>query len=145
VNNRVRLGLIASPIAVALIAIGYVFGNAVAPHPVAIRATPSPVVSTFRVLVPGPTQFVTVTVTPPPPQPSATVEDGTWTVGLDIKPGKYRTVGTVSDCYWSITKDGSNGDDIVANDIVTGGRPSVTVKSGQIFTSDRCGPWQKVG
>jgi hypothetical protein len=131
--------------AAALVAIGYLCGDATAPHPTAIKVTPSPVVSTLQVLVPGPTQFVTVTVTPPPPQPLTTVEDGTWTVGLDIKPGKYRTVSTVSDCYWAITKDGSNGEDIIANDIVDGGRPSVTIKSGQVFTSDGCGPWQKVG
>ena len=53
-----------------------------------------------------------------------TIRQGTWTVGTDIAPGTYRTTEAVSGmCYWEITRSGTNGDDIVANDIVTGGHP----------------------
>lgn len=45
--------------------------------------------------------------------------------------------------YWEIDSD-ANGDHIVANDIVTGGRPTVTLKNGQFFKTARCGDWIKV-
>lgn len=71
------------------------------------------------------------------------VGEGVWTVGVDIEPGTYRTVEPVSStCYWGIYRTGSNGEDIVANDIVTGGRPTVTLSEGQDFQSD-CGTWRR--
>ncbi|GAA1376663.1 hypothetical protein [Catellatospora chokoriensis] len=140
---RTKVAVVAAPIAVAIGIGGYLLGDAAGS---AAGPTPAPMVSTVRVAMPGPTQVITVTVAPPPAQPVVTIEDGTWTVGVDIKPGKYRTVTTVDDgCYWKIAKAGTNGDNIIANDIVNGGRPTVTIKVGQEFTSNRCGTWQKVG
>jgi hypothetical protein len=73
------------------------------------------------------------------------VDDGVWTVGVDLPAGKYRTTEAVSSqCYWSITKTGTNGSDIVQNGIPGGGRPSVTLKRGQDFETQRCGTWRKV-
>jgi hypothetical protein len=73
-----------------------------------------------------------------------TIGEGVWAVGVDVRPGTYRTTETVSgDCYWEIDSD-ANGDTIVANDIVTGGRPTVTLKNGQYFTTKDCGDWRKV-
>lgn len=73
-----------------------------------------------------------------------TIGEGDWAVGVDVQPGTYRTTGAVSgDCYWEINAD-ANGDNIVANDIVSGGRPTVTLESGQYFSSSRCGEWRKV-
>lgn len=73
-----------------------------------------------------------------------TIKEGTWTVGRDIEPGTYRTTADVAgSCYWGIYRTGSNGSDIVDNDIVTGGRPSVTLSAGQDFKSSRCGSWLK--
>lgn len=72
------------------------------------------------------------------------VTDGTWSVGTDVQPGTYRTEEAVaSNCYWEITAGGSNGSDIVENDIPGGGYPVVTVQDGQVFTSARCGTWAK--
>src|SRR3954451_4076259 len=72
------------------------------------------------------------------------IEEGTWTVGRDVAPGTYRTSQAVSgQCYWSITRTGSNGSDIVENDIVSGGFPTVTLKEGQDFTNSRCGTFVK--
>ena len=31
------------------------------------------------------------------------------------------------------------------NDIVSGGKPTVTIKKGQDFTTNDCGTWAKVG
>lgn len=72
------------------------------------------------------------------------IDEGTWSVGVDVQPGTYRAKDTVSDfCYWEITSD-ANGDHIVANDIVSGGRPTVTLKKGQFFKTHDCGTWAKV-
>jgi hypothetical protein len=72
----------------------------------------------------------------------AQIHDGTWTVGVDIAPGTYRTIEPVSGtCYWAIYKSGTNKDDIVQNDIVNGGYPTVTIREGQDFESSRCGTW----
>ncbi len=80
----------------------------------------------------------------PPPGPGASVGDGVYVVGQDLQPGTYRVSAAVTDgCYWQITKSGSNGDDIVQNDLPKGGFPQVTVKAGQDFKSERCGTWVK--
>lgn len=73
-----------------------------------------------------------------------TIKEGTWTVGVDIEPGTYRANSDVlSGCYWGIYRTGSNGSDIVDNDIVSGGRPSVSLSAGQDFKTSRCGTWSK--
>lgn len=75
-------------------------------------------------------------------QAAKTITEGTWTVGVDIQPGTYRASANVSSsCYWGIYRTGSNGSDIIENDIVNGGRPSVTLSAGQDFTTTRCGSW----
>jgi hypothetical protein len=73
-----------------------------------------------------------------------TITEGTWTVGVDIEPGTYRTKEPVgSSCYWGIYRSGTNKDDIIQNDIVTGGTPTVNLAEGQDFSSTRCGSWVK--
>lgn len=72
-----------------------------------------------------------------------TVTDGVWVVGTDIKPGTYRARNVPSDCYWAITRSGSNGDDIINNGIPGGGNPTVTLSKGQDFTTQRCGEWRR--
>lgn len=73
-----------------------------------------------------------------------TIREGTWTVGVDIQPGTYRVSADITDsCYWGIYRTGSNGSDIIDNDIVSGGRPSVSLSAGQDFKTTRCGSWTK--
>ena len=73
-----------------------------------------------------------------------TVGDGTWTVGRNIDPGTYLSTSDVgASCYWGIYTSGSNGSDIIENDIPGGGRPTVTLSTGQDFKSARCGTWSK--
>jgi hypothetical protein len=73
-----------------------------------------------------------------------TIREGTWTVGVDIAAGTYRTTDSVgSTCYWGIYTSGTNGDDIITNDIPGGGRPTVTLSKGQDFNTTRCGTWEK--
>ncbi len=80
-----------------------------------------------------------------PAGPTTTIDEGDWTVGVDIKPGTYRTTEPVSgDCYWGIYRAGSNQSDIIDNGIPTGGRPTVTLKKGQEFTNQGCGTFALV-
>ncbi len=73
-----------------------------------------------------------------------TVGDGTWTVGRNIDPGTYLSTSDVgASCYWGIYTSGSNGSDIIDNDIPGGGRPTVTLSTGQDFKTARCGTWTK--
>lgn len=76
-----------------------------------------------------------------------TVEDGVWTVGVDIPVGTYKVIEPIKGdelCYWSITRTGTNGNDIVSNDLPSGGRPQVVLKKGQDFSTQGCGTWQKI-
>lgn len=77
-----------------------------------------------------------------PASSTATIGDGTWLVGEDMAAGQWKTSGQVeAGCYWQISKAGTNGNDIIANDNVSGGVARVTVKKGQEFKSDGCGDW----
>lgn len=73
------------------------------------------------------------------------ITDGVWVIGEDREPGTYKTNAEVpSGCYWAIYKSGTNGRDIINNDIVDGGRPSVTLQVGHDFKTSGCGAWTKV-
>jgi hypothetical protein len=75
---------------------------------------------------------------------ATSIGEGTYTVGRDVEPGTYRAKEAVSsDCYWEITKSGTNGSDIVENDIPGGGFPTVTLKAGEDFTNHGCGTFIK--
>lgn len=68
--------------------------------------------------------------------------DGVHEVGVDIQPGKYKTAGASSDCYWSKNRrDGG----IIDNDIPGGDTTIVIEPSVFTFKSARCGTWHKVG
>lgn len=105
--------------------------------------------ATWQVPTPSPSPSIaspsaTTKPAPPPPPPPPTIDDGTWTVGLDFPAGTYRVTAQVpSDCYWAITKSGSNGEKIIANDIPGGGRPTVVLRKGQDFETNDCGTWEK--
>jgi hypothetical protein len=72
------------------------------------------------------------------------ITQGIWTVGVDIEPGTYRTAEPViGDCYWGVYTSGTNGSDIVDNDIPSGGFPTVTLSVGQDFENNGCGTFVK--
>jgi hypothetical protein len=115
---------------------------------VTVTATPTATTATVTgTAAAQPATTVTVTAAPPPPAAGTTIEDGTWTVGVDITPGTYRLSAPVTSgmCYWGIYRSGSNQQAIVNNGIETGGRPTVTLKGGQDFSSKQCGTWARVG
>lgn len=78
-----------------------------------------------------------------------TVSDGTYEVGVDMEPGRYKTAGPdQSDafpmCYWERSKDDSGEfGSIIANEIVQG-PGSVTVKSGEFAKVSGGCAWTKV-
>jgi hypothetical protein len=110
---------------------------------VSFKPSPYPVVSTVTV-----TKTVEVKpaapAAPPPPPATATVKDGTWIVGEDFPAGTYQTTATEQDCYWDITKSGSNHRDYVDQELGAG-HWRVALKQGQDFTTKGCGTWTKVG
>lgn len=71
--------------------------------------------------------------------------DGTYTVGVSMEAGTYRTQSTSDRCYWAIYVSGTNYSDIEENDAGSTGVLSVTVRDGQDFRTLRCGTWTKVG
>lgn len=115
---------------------------------VTAASSPSPVPVTVFVTTQAaaPSTAAAPTSTQPPPPSVPTIREGNWTVGTDFPPGTYRTTADVSaQCYWSITASGTNGRDIIANDIPGGGRPTVTLAVGQDFHTSRCGTWALIG
>ena len=115
------------------------------PGPVITVEVPGPVTT---VKVPGPVKIVTVikNVPAPAPAPSAVIQDGQWEVGVDVPAGTYKVTTAVNPdamCYWKITQTGKPGN-IIDNDIVKRGLPTVTVKKGQDFTTADCGTWARV-
>jgi hypothetical protein len=137
----------------------------------ATAAAPAPTVTVTAAAKPAPAPTVTVTVTAKPaPGPTVTVTakapkpkakpaapkkaaaptfsgDGEYLVGQDIKAGTYKTPGPgdSSMCYWERDKDATGEfESIIANNNLTGsGR--VTVKKGEIFKTQGCQDWTKVG
>lgn len=65
-------------------------------------------------------------------------------VGEDVPAGTYRTRTVVDNqlCYWSRSHD-AEGKRLIDNKLPTGGRPQVTLKKGQWFTSQGCPDWIK--
>lgn len=112
------------------------------PKPVTVTAPPIVAEATPTAAAP-PAVAKTPDAPKTPAAPAAPqIADGTWTVGEDFPAGTYKTVGASETCYWSITKSGTNGEDIINNHL-GGGNLRVTLKSGQDFETKRCGTWQK--
>ena len=112
------------------------------PGPVTTVQVPGPVTT---VKVPGPVKTVFVT-RKAAPAPSLISGIGQWEVGVDMPAGVYQVTAAVDPaamCYWKVTQTGKS-EHIIANDIVKRGRPSVTVKRGQDFTTEDCGTWARI-
>jgi hypothetical protein len=71
--------------------------------------------------------------------------DGTYIVGQDIKPGRYRASGGET-CYWARLKDTEGGiDSIIANNI-SPGQSVVTIKpTDAAFQTSGCGTFTRIG
>lgn len=82
----------------------------------------------------------------PPGSPVTSFSDGTYAVGSDIEPGRYRSQGASSICYWERTSDFSGVlSSILANDI-SEGDTVVDIRGTDVgFTARGCGVWSKIG
>lgn len=147
-NRKNLLLAVAAVVAIfGALCCGYAVGNSGDKTPAAPAAATHPATTvTVSATAAAPSTAPATTKASPAAPKAVTVDDGVWTVGVDIPVGRYRTTANVSDgCYWAITKSGTNGETIIANDLPSGGRPSVTLKAGQDFDTERCGTWAKVG
>jgi hypothetical protein len=69
--------------------------------------------------------------------------DGQYVVGQNVAPGVYQeTAG--GECYYAWSTSTGSDAQIITNNIPNG-PAEVTLKAGDIFTSTRCGTWNKVG
>lgn len=113
-------------------------GAPTAASPRTVYVTVPPVTVTVRVPVPAVTTAAPVPVVET--RPADTVSEGTYEVGVDVAPGKYKTTGGKS-CYWARLRD-TAARDIIGNGIGDG--PAVvTVRAGELFETARCAPWTK--
>jgi len=69
--------------------------------------------------------------------------DGTWEVGKDIMPGKYKALEPDGRCYWEKSTGGDGIGSIVANDNARG--PTTVIISPKVafFKTRGCGTWVK--
>jgi hypothetical protein len=69
--------------------------------------------------------------------------DGVHIVGTTVSAGVY-SISSSNSCYY-VWRTGTGSDsDIVENNIVSG-PATVTLRDGEIFETNRCGTWNKVG
>ena len=82
------------------------------------------------------------------PEPESTMDEGTYEIGVDAKPGRYKTrvPEDSAGCYWEKLKDDSGGlNSVIANgEVNAGGRVSITLKRSEFFLSEDCGTWIRV-
>jgi hypothetical protein len=88
------------------------------------------------------------TTTPPAPKPTqppaATIEQGTWAVPNEVKPGTYVSDGGEG-CYWARLRDLSGGlNSIIANGGDVGRQRVTILRSDKGFETNECGVWRKV-
>ncbi|SCF77639.1 hypothetical protein GA0115280_11165 [Streptomyces sp. Cmuel-A718b] len=79
--------------------------------------------------------------------PTTVAGDGEYLVGEEMRAGTYRTGGPGDSfgCYWERARNSSGEfDAIIANGNLEGsGR--VTINKGEVFKSNGCQDWKKVG
>lgn len=77
---------------------------------------------------------------------SKITKDGTYRVGIDIKPGLYRASGSGSSCYWK-TMSGFSGDfDELTDNYFGSARTLVEIPAGtKGFHVHRCGTLTRIG
>lgn len=116
-----------------------------------------------------PEATVTVTATKvaepePVPRPTATdatkvepevdrISDGEYEVGVDIDPGRYKTVTPAEDngsqCYAEVytADDPLDPDDPLVTETSYSGLTTIDIpnKTGAVFWSEGCGDWKKIG
>jgi hypothetical protein len=76
------------------------------------------------------------------PKAAAGIEDGSWAVGDEVKPGSYAVQADDDFCYFQTSAD-ENGEKIDVQGLGTG-RHRVNLRAGDYFQTSNCGTWQRV-
>jgi hypothetical protein len=147
VNKKHALGYGATALVALVVGTGIGGSSGEGDAQTTASSTPATTV-TVAGSVPGPTVTVTAssvkTVTSAPRVAVAMEGDGTYEVGVDVKPGTYVSAKPDSGtCYWARLKgtDGIGG--IIDNDL-SSGRTVVTIKkSDKFFETKGCSDWTK--
>jgi hypothetical protein len=89
------------------------------------------------------------TTTAPKPRPTspppATIEDGTWAVPDEVKPGTYVSDGGEG-CYWARLRSLSGSVDAIIANSISPGRQRVSIAgTDKAFETSNCATWRKVG
>lgn len=149
-NKKHVIGYGATALVALMIGTGIGSSSGDSTAPASASATPTSTVTApgSTATVAGPTVTVTATsektVTSAPKVAVAMEGDGTYEVGVDVKPGTYVSNKPQLNCYWARLK-GSGGSfgDIIANNN-TSGRSVVTIKkTDKFFETSGCEPWTK--
>ena len=75
--------------------------------------------------------------------PSPLLFDGSYTVGVDVAPGRYKTIGPVDGCYWETLDEAGEIND--NNFVDAAPQVIMTVrKSDFAVNSEDCGPWRSI-
>lgn len=107
--------------------------------PVTVTAPPAPAATVTKPAPPA----KTVTAEPPEAE-AAIVDDGTYEIGSDVKPGKYKSTGSDT-CYWARLKNTDGDlDSIITNHLGSGAQVVTIKKSDKAFETTGCGEWRKV-
>lgn len=146
--KRKRFGWLALIIAIACT---FVVGSCTGAMARGAGGTPSPTVTKTVTAKAAPADEKPAEEKPAEPaeeEAPAGLADGTYEVGVDVEPGRYKTV--VPDdsfgCYWARLKDDSGEfESIITNENgEPGSRMSVTIKkSDGFFESRNCGEWKR--
>ena len=89
---------------------------------------------------------IAVSSAPVQKAPSGSIGPGTWEVGVDVKPGKYRTAGAeagvVKYCSWQVLKGSETGEFLAGSAVTKEIQPArVTLSKGQFFITSGCKEW----
>lgn len=81
----------------------------------------------------------------PPTKAKTTIDDGTWTAGVDFTPGKYEVTATAKLCTWQVYTGEQPNVTYVDPGHIGPGHYVFTFKTGQHLLTQGCGTWVKVG
>lgn len=79
--------------------------------------------------------------TPSQASPLTTFGSGTYGVGVDVAPGKYRTPGA-DNCYWARLKENNGAVGDIIDNFLGSGPQVVTIHAGKYFETQGCGTWR---
>jgi hypothetical protein len=108
----------------------------------AAASTTAPAATSAQPTAPVQAPIATQAPAPEPTGPMTTFGNGTYEVGSDVAPGKYRSPGVQEGafalCYWDLTNDKG---DIVDQGVANEGPSRATLKDGLTFKSSGCETW----